>query len=46
MKTEGYMANQLTTTLVQVTALVLVIHTYIKATHHEWNNSKEERFPL
>ena len=19
---------------------------YIKATHHEWNNSKEERFPL
>ena len=21
-------------------------HPYIKATHHEWNNSKEERFPL
>ena len=21
-------------------------HLYIKATHHEWNNSKEERFPL
>ena len=21
-------------------------HSYIKATHHEWNNSKEERFPL
>ena len=30
----------------EVTALVLVIHIYIKATHHEWNNSKEERFPL
>ena len=27
MKSEGYMANQLTTTLVQVTGLVLVIHT-------------------
>ena len=26
MKSEGYMANQLTTTLVQVTGLVLVIH--------------------
>ena len=21
-------------------------HPYIKAAHHEWNNSKEERFPL
>ena len=21
-------------------------HPYIKAKHHEWNNSKEERFPL
>ena len=21
-------------------------HPYMKATHHEWNNSKEERFPL
>ena len=21
-------------------------HSYIKATHHEWSNSKEERFPL
>ena len=21
-------------------------HTYIKKTHHEWNNSKEERFSL
>ena len=29
MKTEGYMVNQLTTTLVQVTALVLVIHTKV-----------------
>ena len=22
------------------------VYPYIKATHHEWNNSKEERFPL
>ena len=21
-------------------------HSYLKATHHEWNNLKEERFPL
>ena len=21
-------------------------HSYIKVTHHEWNNSKEEKFPL
>ena len=21
-------------------------HSYINATHNEWNNSKEERFPL
>ena len=46
MKTEGYMqANHLSTALVQVTAPVPG-HSYIKATHHECNNSKEERFPL
>ena len=45
MKTEGHIVNHLSTTLVQVTALS-TSHSYIKVTHHEWNNSKEERFPL
>ena len=41
MKTEGYIVNNLCIALVQVTALVLVIH-IIKVTQYEWNNSKEE----
>ena len=45
MKTEGYIVNHLSTALVQVTAHS-TSHSYIKVTHHEWNNSKEERFPL
>ena len=45
MKTEGYMANQLTTNT-GTGHCPSTGYPYIKATHHEWNNSKEERFPL
>ena len=42
MKTEGYIVNHLSTP----GHCPSTSHLYIKVTHHEWNNSKEERFPL
>ena len=44
MKTEGYKANHLSAA--GTGHCPSTSHSYIKATHHEWNNSKEERFPL
>ena len=48
MKTEGYMANQLhlCNYYIGTGHCPSTGHPYIKATHHEWNNSREERFPL
>ena len=43
MKTEGYIANHLYCT--GTGHCPSTGHSYIKATYHEWNNSKEERFP-